>query len=265
MRWSGRQRAKGKRQEGEAEEWLSVEAALSALARVERAPELSADLRRRIAGTPARRFGWAWVAAVGIMAAGLGLVTMWPREARPLPPRHSQVARGASGGHRPAASLKIASPIVVGEQGHPSEDTDRPAKRLARTWPSSHSRRAVPEGSSSGAGFQPAEGCVSSPDHEGVTAGSAQVAAKDLPAAGPQVENLRHYEEGRQPTEGVILVLGEPEPVLPSGSYYAEVTLADGTRTVREQTVERDAAGRPQAIRISYEQTVAGTAVQQGG
>jgi hypothetical protein len=64
----------------------------------------------------------------------------------------------------------------------------------------------------------------------------------------------------------VILVLGRPEPVLPSGSCYIEVTRADGTRTVREQTVERDAAGRPQMVQISYEQMEPNAAsAQQGG
>jgi hypothetical protein len=65
---------------------------------------------------------------------------------------------------------------------------------------------------------------------------------------------------------GVILVLGRPEPVLPSGSCYIAVTSGDGRRTVVEQAVERDAAGRPQMVRVAYEQTEpnAGSG-QQGG
>jgi hypothetical protein len=65
---------------------------------------------------------------------------------------------------------------------------------------------------------------------------------------------------------GVILVLGRPEPVLPSGSCYVEVKRVDGSRSVAEQSVERDAVGRPQMVRISYEQIEPDAAsVQQGG
>jgi len=80
MRWAGRQEEKGKRQKEEAEQLLLAEAALSTLARVERAPELGADLRRRITGTRVGGLRWGWVGAgAAAMIMIVVAVAVWPR------------------------------------------------------------------------------------------------------------------------------------------------------------------------------------------
>ena len=61
-------------------EEAETEAALSALARVERAPELSADLRRRITGTRVGGLRWGWVGAGAVAAIMIVVaVAVWPR------------------------------------------------------------------------------------------------------------------------------------------------------------------------------------------
>jgi hypothetical protein len=52
---------------------------------------------------------------------------------------------------------------------------------------------------------------------------------------------------------GIILVLGTPEPAPPFSSCYIEVSLPDGTKSIRKQDVQRDADGNPRAIQIAYE------------
>ena len=64
--------------------------------------------------------------------------------------------------------------------------------------------------------------------------------------------------------KGVVLVVGEPQPVLPSFSYFAQVTLPDGETTTLEQTIQRDAGGLPCTVRISYRQTPPPTTGAEG-
>jgi hypothetical protein len=72
--------------------------------------------------------------------------------------------------------------------------------------------------------------------------------------------------ESPQPTEGIILVLGEPRDPLPASSYQVEVSLPDGGKSFLKRTVERNADGEATALRIVF-QTVApeNEARKQGG
>ena len=52
---------------------------------------------------------------------------------------------------------------------------------------------------------------------------------------------------------GIILILGEPQPIVPRAECYLEVSLPDGTRSVTNQVVERDATRESREIEIAYE------------
>jgi len=68
------------------------------------------------------------------------------------------------------------------------------------------------------------------------------------------------------PPQGVILLLGDPDRVLPSSSCYLEILFPDGARTISDQAVQRDATGRPRAMQITYSQIAPDqTASEHGG
>ena len=79
------------------------------------------------------------------------------------------------------------------------------------------------------------------------------------------VEEPISDEDAGEP-EGVILILGKPDPILPSGSCYVEVSLPDGSRSIVDHAVERDAVGKPRSVRHVV-QLVApeNGALEQGG
>ena len=49
---------------------------------------------------------------------------------------------------------------------------------------------------------------------------------------------------------GLVLVLGDPQETVPHSQYQAEIVRPDGSRSLQQQEVERDASGRPKAIVI---------------
>ena len=51
-----------------------------------------------------------------------------------------------------------------------------------------------------------------------------------------------------------MLLLGPPEPVVPSSRCYLEVSFPDGTKSILDQSVERDAGGEPRVVQLSYQQ-----------
>jgi len=262
MRWAGRQKEKGKRQKEEAEQLLLAEAALSTLARVERAPELGADLRRRITGTRVGGLRWGWVGAgAAAMIMIVVAVAVWPRgegEGMRSGRREAQVAEAGVRAAEAAARMQRKS------AGRPGEEAATRAPAGVST-----DERLVPAPTR---GPRRGGDADTSPPLRPRSAQAYSTAV--APGTGlPQEQEQAAFaaapaerESPAEPIAGVILVLGRPEPVLPSGSCYIEVTRADGTRTVREQTVERDAAGRPQMVQISYEQMEPNAAsAQQGG
>ena len=86
--------------------------------------------------------------------------------------------------------------------------------------------------------------------------------AEERPVVAGAVEEPRaaHQELTRalgQTSEaeyGVVLLLGQPEPVLPSSYCYLEVSFPDGTKSILDQSVERDAGGEPRVVQLSYQQ-----------
>ncbi|MFB3879662.1 MAG: hypothetical protein ACE149_00290 [Armatimonadota bacterium] len=268
-----------------------VEDALSLLARVESAPELGEARWRRAslerAGDtllPHRR--WAWGVGVAVAAGVMAICSLTAE------PRRHQGTKGRVERLEPqtARMTQMAPPRERPREPHSGELSGRKAGE-----PQRHKRTKQPaarEGFRRPASVaqvpEPAEGRVSGPDRAAAMAEANPDALQDLPAAGSQVENLRYKDVGvkgeeqapfdptqgrpaereapARPTSGVVLVLGRAEPVLPSGSCYIEVTRADGTTTAAEQAVERDAAGRPQMVRLSHDWGQAEAAVvRQGG
>jgi hypothetical protein len=69
----------------------------------------------------------------------------------------------------------------------------------------------------------------------------------------------------REDLGGIILLVGAPRETAPSSSCYLEVSLPDGSKSVTEQAVERDADGLPQEIRIAYENIATETQNRKGG
>jgi len=98
----------------------------------------------------------------------------------------------------------------------------------------------------------------------------APTAAAETPPPEPTTADALLPEPARTETRealiGIILLIGSPRESARSSSYYVEMSFPDGARSVVEQAVERDAAYKPRAILIAYEQTGPETeAPNQGG
>jgi len=192
--------------------------ALRTLSAVGSAPELTDDLRRRLAARAPRRLSWRWACA-GVAAVAAVAVWFW-LAARPQPVAPRSPARQAVVESPP---VEQAAPRVVEPQTEtPAPGPPRPVRHVARPQP------APPQPVAAGA---PSE---SAPTEF----------APDDSAAPEAAESIA----------GVVLLLGSAEPKLPSSRCYLEVTLPDGSKSVHEENVERDAAGRPRTIQIACEQ-----------
>jgi len=240
--------------------------ALEMLATVEVAPDLTEDLHRRLAAAARRRFRLAWIgpAAAVAAAAAVGACLLWlghPAPApRPAPSRSPAVAPRMTVERR-----ESVAPVIVKEP----ERVD------------SHSRHRSPPQVTErvlGLGWEaPSIEVVEAPATEAVEAPTTE--ATEKPATEVMEASLRDESdwpvfvrrraapvEKPVPRFGVVLLLGEPEPILPSSYCYLEVSLPDGAKSIVDQTVERDAAGEPRAVQISYQQIASeAEALNQGG
>jgi hypothetical protein len=287
----------------EAEELRQAELALRTLASLEAAPDLTADLHRRLAAPPARSFPRRWAGAGLGAAAALAALALWLAVAPQPASRPIQIA-----GHKHISSDRSRSPAVAQALACVPSPTAPLAPRrevtpkriapLGRSLPpanaapasASVSRPPAPEPAQEGemmpvfaagetetrlaplgrslppANAAPASACVSRPpapepaeeERMPVFAGGetetrlASLGRSLLAlsgAEGPPAKAAGGEMEAAPP--GLILLLGPPQPQLPSSSYEAEVSLPDGARSVVEQTIERDEAGDPCAIRIA--------------
>ena len=221
-----------------------AEGALRALGGVEAAPELLADLRARLCVRPTNSVRWAWA---GMAAGAIGAMVVWWALAHPQ--------RADTSIRRPGEAT-VAKVDRVAQRGRGAQQcapTKRPtgAQELARHSGSASSGRPAP---SRQVGRQ-----VPS------TATKSEVPPQELVEAQPTTREPAPTEVAQSPA-GLILILGEPEPVLPSGSCYIEVTHPDGTKSSVSQVIERDAAGKPRAIQVSYAQLApTDEAPRQGG
>jgi len=220
----------------EADAFRRAEGALRTLSVVERAPELSGDLWQRLARPARRGRRWAWGGAV-VAAAAIAialLVSLRPAARTTLPPPPTTKSAPAQVAVEPLE----ARPAIEGLPQRPAaSQAPKTKRRIAR---------------------RPAATPATTPGVESAEA----LAPEQGKAPGSQVA-LAQQEE---PRYGIVLLLGEPEPVLPSSSCYLEVSFPDGAKSILDQAVERDAAGEPRSIMLAYERIAPDAAVpNQGG
>ena len=203
-----------------------AETALRALAAVETAPELTADLHHRLAaGRPPRRFIWVW-AGVGVAAVAVtvGLLA----RLHSTTPAHHRKPPSAQMAMRPAPVAPTPPPVSVAPADQQPQRTSKP--RPPRHHPH-HARDVAPVRST------PPESAVA-----------------EAPA--PQPEPIP--ETAPNAPIGVILLIGTPRETAPVSSYHVEISFPDGAKSMREQVVERDENDRPRAVRIACDHTAPG-------
>ena len=220
--------------------------ALKTLSAVEAAPDLTGDLRRRLAAPAARRLRVGWVGAAAVAAVGIAIgCLLWLSPPEPAPRPAPTQSHTFTPEVRAERSEPVA-PLVVEEP-----------ERLY-----SHSRhRSAPQVSE-----RVVDLARQTPSVEVVEAPATEASLRD------QSDDLMFLPSRAAPVEkpvprfGVILLLGEPEPVLPSSRCYLEVSFPDGAKSIVDQSVERDAAGEPRVVQLSYQQVSPKTeSLKQGG
>jgi len=195
-----------------------AEGLLRTLAAVETAPDLTADLRHRLTAHSPRRLGWRWAVA-GLGAAAVAAVLLFWLSPRTPPVRPqlqpTPMVKSSPQTPQPAPRVAVA----------PTNLTTHPQHRFVRRHTARHRTRPplrAPQG-----------------------------ATPALPVRETPVDVA-----ARQPTiGGVVLLVGEPRETAPRSSCYLEVSLPDGSKSVTERAVERDADGQPRAVRIAYQRT----------
>jgi len=241
----------------EAEGFRRAGEALRTLAAVEVAPDLTGDLHRRLAVPAARRFRIGWVGAAAVAAGAAIGCLLWLGLRTPAP-------------GPPPPGTDVAAPQVVIEPPEPvlplTEELPE-AETLKEPYRAPVQVAAISEETEQPTPVK-ADGTLSSVDE------AALVLAEEMPVVPTDVEEPRPaLREPRQvlartlETEyGVILLLGPPEPILPSSRCYLEVSFPDGTKSILDQSVERDAAGEPRVVQLSYQQIASEPeALNQGG
>lgn len=203
-----------------------AEAALTTLATVERAPDLTADLRRLAARAPRPAWRWAGACVAGVVVVGVALIWAHALVVRPSQPKPQVVQR------RPG----VAAPA------RPSPLQGEGRVRVQRTGTRAY--------------IAPRKARLHRPVDK---APAPRPAAPNPPAMEPAPV------KDREDLGGIILLVGAPRETAPSSSCYLEVSLPDGSKSVTEQAVERDADGLPQEIRIAYENIATETQNRKGG
>jgi hypothetical protein len=210
----------------ELESLRAADDALQLLAAVEPAPDLTSDLRRRLDSVPAGGVRWvpaALAAGVAVLLVVLCIRLVTPRAPLPEPSLSPAQEAPAQVATRPPplalepAHLESQVPAPIAH----TPTTARPPARRSADVPSAPSEPSPHEA-------PPAE-------------------ATEAPAPPP-------VETASAP-DGLILILGEPQPVLPSSYCYFAVTRPDGNSSILSQTVKRDAAGEPRVVQMTYEET----------
>jgi hypothetical protein len=222
------------------------ERALGVLGVVAEPPDLSEDLRRRIAAPLPWRRRWGAAAAVAGVALVVAVVMAlaWPRDrARDVaPPLPVFVEAPAPVEAEPAVpeGVEVTPPPLVVTAAEP------PATEVVEVpQPTVRAPSPVP------AEVVPQQASVPTVVSVRVQAPPAGLEAEAVMEAVP-VTDSPTTQPGQ--TGGVVLLLGQAEPVRPPSSCYLEVSLPNGARSILERSAEAGAAGAPRVIQISYEQ-----------
>jgi len=250
----------------EAEGFRRAGEALRTLSAVEVAPDLTGDLHRRLATSARRRFRLAWIGVGVAAAAGAAACLLWVSHPAPKPrpaPARTDVTA-------PQVVIEPPEPVLPLTEGLPEAETPRELYRAPVQV------AAIPEeteeaGPVEGAGalrwaYETALALAEKTDPLSVDE-AALVLAEETPGVPTDVEEPKAALARTLETEyGVILLLGPPEPILPSSRCYLEVSFPDGTKSIVDQSVERDAAGEPRVVQLSYQQVPPETEpLNQGG
>jgi hypothetical protein len=204
-----------------------AEAALTTLATVERAPDLTADLRRLAARAPRPAWRWAGACVAGVIVVGVALIWAHALVVRPSQPKPQVVQR------RPGVAAPARPSPLQGEGRVRVQRTDTRAYVAPRK---ARLHRPVDK--------------APAPRH----------AAPEPPAMEPAPV------KDREDLGGIILLVGAPRETAPSSSCYLEVSLPDGSKSVLEQAIERDADGQARSIRIACQRIAPETrAANEGG
>jgi anti-sigma factor RsiW len=274
-----------------------AEEALRSLSAVVPAPELTGDLRRRLASASpaARSLRRLWAgAALAAAAAVAALLLLHPSTpapraivanttgARGQSPRGSLPVAGvrqspdnsdlASGSVTPSPTLGRgpggevgAGRLAAAHQGSAASPQPFPQKVVVAHAAQRHDARRPTSP------FRPSP---ARPDVQGV----AQVRPAPSGEAAPGVarpvgaasdgrdSRLSTFDSRPSPVpDGVILLVGAPEPPSPPASYHFEVSFPDGSTSMREQTVDRTSAGDARIVQLTYRETQAAATVRNGG
>ncbi len=255
-----------------------AEAALAMLGAAEAAPDLSADLRRRLEARLRRRPRWALpaIAAAGaLLAVVAGMWATFPREAAVPEPEQTAVAAAppvrvrpdsrviAERPEIPEVSPKAGSAVATVE---PMSKCRRPVVVVVRPFPpksvyQNRLRSAIriahvpPE---AGAGRSDGGKAAAEAATPRLAAPQPALAATDPsePISTERDQALVPSRETRRELPGdagVVLLLRRPQPVQPDSSCYLEVSLPNGARSIFEEVANRDVAGTPRGTHISYE------------
>jgi hypothetical protein len=225
------------------------EQALGVLSAVQEAPDLSEDLRRRIATPLPWRPRWgvaAAVAGVALAVTAIAMVLAGPQKAPApsVPIVRENVTR------QPVVSMPQAPDVTVAIPAETSVSPHSPPVIVSAPRP-------VPAEVVLEQATIPA---VVSVPGQGQPAGLAEVGAIE---AGPVMASLTTQPER---AGGVVLLLGRPKPAQHASSCYLEVSLPNGARSVFERTAKLEPAGAPRVIKISYEEIAPERpAAEQGG
>ena len=230
----------------EAEAVERAEAALAMLGAVETAPDLSRDLRRRIAKGENRGRPWAWIGtaavAVILLAFLASLRVIRPRDvALPTAPRPAVIANVPPEGE---AANAIAGTMAPPNQG--TEDDQEPEVQPTLDGPGIRQRPVAVE-----AHPTPPQTAVGAP-----TSWSAdEEPAPPSPPEATEPTELRRADKVRSlllrdavrrralAKSGVVLLVGSPAEEPQVKAYYVEITLPDGTQSVVEHGSVQDVAG----------------------
>ncbi|NIM04727.1 MAG: hypothetical protein GTO55_02205 [Armatimonadetes bacterium] len=216
----------------EAKELSCAEEALHTLKKVETAPDLIADLHRRLEGVRKPRLVWRWAGVSLAAATAAAAVLLWthPWSAPPTPSQQPP-------------------PVAIKPQPETGPAPVVPAEKEVVPQPSEPAGRRIAQ--------RPAVKTVS----KSVLPKATQLTVAEQPvleATSPEIDAPPvEFAEAEEPIirDGVIVLLGEPEAPAPSSSYFAEVTLPNGGKSVMEHVVERDENGQPHTIRVAYRKT----------
>ena len=230
----------------EAEAFRRAEKVLKTLGAVEAAPELRDDLWRRIAAPEGRRLGRILAgAAVTAAAAAIALLTYTkPGGVRPPGPVRAEVALPSIAPAKPAPP---AARQATAPEASPSIAATVPKLPGVRSALARPHRRVVHQ-------------TAARPD-PGIEGRRAEVTQTEQPKEAAASLPVATHEAAT----GVILLLGNPEPILPSSSYYAEITFPDGGKSILDQSVDRDTLGEELAVRIAYQQIAPEAGAQNEG